>query len=90
MDDVDYYKALQISKTATAEGIKKAYKKMARKYHPDLNLNDSDATANFQKINEANSVLSDPERRKKYGQYGKNWEQAEEFEKARKNQSGGT
>ncbi len=87
MDYIDYYKTLEVSKTATAEEIKKAYKKLARKYHPDLNPNDTTAKANFQKINEANSVLSDPENRKKYDKYGKDWQHAEEFEKARQNQS---
>ena len=56
---------------------------MARKYHPDLNPNDKDAKKNFQQINEANEVLSDPEKRKKYDQYGKDWQHAEEFEKAK-------
>jgi curved DNA-binding protein len=83
----DYYKILGISKTATDEDIKKAYRKLARKLHPDLNPNDKEAGKKFQQINEANEVLSDPEKRKKYDQYGEqygeNWEKAEEFEKAR-------
>src|SRR5450631_2520918 len=83
----DYYKILGISKTATEEDIKKAYRKLARKLHPDLNPNDKEAGKKFQQINEANEVLSDPEKRKKYDQYGEqygeNWEKAEEFEKAR-------
>jgi curved DNA-binding protein len=82
---IDYYKILEIDKTASQEEIKKAYRKMARKYHPDLNQNDKDAKSKFQQINEANEVLSDPEKRKKYDQYGKNWEHAEEFEKAQQN-----
>ena len=83
---VDYYKILGINKTATPKDIKNAYRKLARKYHPDLNLNDKDAKKNFQEINEANEVLSDPEKRRKYDQYGKDCQHAEEFEKAKHNQ----
>src|SRR6478752_6522083 len=79
----DYYKILGISKTASEEDIKKAYRKLARKLHPDLNPNDKEAHKKFQQINEANEVLSDPEKRKKYDQYGENWQHAEEFEQAR-------
>jgi len=81
MDFVDYYKILGIDKTATAKDVKSAYRKLARKYHPDLNPNNKDANKNFQQINEANEVLSDPAKRKKYDQYGKDWQHAEEFEK---------
>jgi curved DNA-binding protein len=80
---LDYYKILGIEKTATPQDIKNAYRKLARKYHPDLNPNDRDAKKNFQQINEANEVLSDPGKRKKYDQYGKDWKHAEEFEKAK-------
>jgi len=83
---VDYYKILGIDKTATSKDIKSAYRKLARKHHPDLNPNDKDANKNFQQINEANEVLSDPEKRKKYDQYGKDWQHAEEFEKAKQYQ----
>ncbi len=86
MDFVDYYKLLGISKTATQKEIKNAYRKFARKHHPDLNPNDKDAKKNFQQINEANEVLSDPEKRKKYDKYGKDWQHGEEFEKARQSQ----
>jgi curved DNA-binding protein len=86
MNFVDYYKILGIDKTATTKDIKNAYRKLARKYHPDLNPNDKDAKKNFQQINEANEVLSDPVKRKKYDQYGKDWQHAEEFEKAKQNQ----
>ena len=82
MDFVDYYRILGITKTALPKDIKNAYRKLARKFHPDLNPNDKDAKKNFQQINEANEVLSDPEKRKKYDQYGKDWQHAEEFEKA--------
>jgi curved DNA-binding protein len=86
MTFIDYYKILRIGKTATPSDIKNAYRKLARKYHPDLNPNDKDAKANFQQINEANSVLSDPEKRKKYDQYGKDWQHAEQFEHAKQYQ----
>ena len=66
MDSPDYYKILGLDKTALAKDIKSAYRKLARKYHPDLNPNDKDAKKKFQQINEANEVLSDPEKRKKY------------------------
>ncbi len=84
---IDYYKILGITKNASQDEIKKAYKKLARKHHPDLNPNDKDAQRRFQEINEANEVLSDPEKRKKYDQYGENWKHADEFE-ARKQQQG--
>jgi len=86
MDFIDYYKILGISKSATAADIKNAYRKLARKFHPDLNPNDTNAKANFQQINEANEVLSDVEKRKKYDKYGKDWQHAEQFEQAQQNQ----
>jgi curved DNA-binding protein len=78
MDFVDYYQVLGISKTATPEEIKSAYRKLARKYHPDLNPNDKNAKAKFQQLNEANEVLSDPEKRRKYDQYGKDFKHVDE------------
>jgi len=87
MNYIDYYKVLGIDKNANEKEIKKAYRKLARKYHPDLNGNDEVAKQKFQQINEANEVLSDKEKRKKYDKYGKDWQHAEEFEKAQKNQS---
>lgn len=81
MTFVDYYKILGLNKTATPKDIKNAYRKLARKYHPDLNPNNAEAKTNFQQINEANEVLSDPEKRKKYDQYGKDWQHADEFER---------
>src|SRR5664279_6008574 len=86
MTFVDYYKILGIDKSATPKDIKNVYRKLARKYHPDLNPNNADAKTNFQQINEANEVLSDPEKRKKYDQYGKDWQHAEEFEKQKQQQ----
>lgn len=82
MDFIDYYKTLGVNKNATADEIKAAYRKLARKHHPDLNPNDKEANKKFQQINEANEVLSDPDKRKKYDQYGKDWQHAEAFEKA--------
>ncbi|SDL82254.1 curved DNA-binding protein [Salinimicrobium catena] len=86
MEFIDYYKVLGLDKSATKSDIKKAYRKLARKYHPDLNPNDTAAQKKFQQINEAHEVLIDPEKKKKYDQYGKDWQHAEEFEKARAQQ----
>ena len=86
MEFIDYYKILGLDKSASKNDIKKAYRKLARKYHPDLNPNDKEAQKKFQQVNEAHEVLIDPEKRKKYDQYGKDWEHAEEFEKARSQQ----
>jgi curved DNA-binding protein len=83
MDFIDYYKILEIEKSATEADIKKAYRKLARKLHPDLNPNDKEAHKKFQAINEANEVLSDPEKRKKYDLYGKDWQHADQFEQQR-------
>ncbi len=87
MEFVDYYKVLGLDKNASEGDIKKAYRKLARKFHPDLNPNDKEADKKFQQINEANEVLSDPPKRQKYDKYGKDWQHAEEFEKARQSQS---
>lgn len=81
MDFIDYYKILEIDKNASADDIKKAYRKLARKYHPDLNPNDKDAANKFKEINEANEVLSNVENRKKYDKYGKDWKHADELDK---------
>jgi curved DNA-binding protein len=83
---VDYYKILGIPKTATEDEVKKAYRKMARKYHPDLNPDNKEAELKFKEINEANEVLGNAENRKKYDQYGEDWKRGEEYEKARKQQ----
>lgn len=84
---MDYYQILGINKNASEDEIKKAYRKLARKLHPDLNPNDKDAHVKFQQINEANEVLSDPVKRKKYDQYGEHWEHGEEYEQARRTQT---
>lgn len=88
---IDYYKILGVDKSASQNDIKKAFRKLARKYHPDLNPNDPSAKDKFQEINEANEVLSDPEKRKKYDEYGEHWKHADEFEaqKRAQQQAGG-
>lgn len=86
MEFIDYYKVLGLDKSATAADIKKAYRKLARKLHPDLNPNDKTAQQKFQQLNEANEVLSDVEKRKKYDQHGKDWEHADAYEQARQQQ----
>jgi len=83
---VDYYKVLGVNKTATEKDIKSAYRKLARKYHPDLNPNDNEANKKFQEINEANEVLTDAEKRKKYDQYGENWQYADAYEQQARQQ----
>jgi curved DNA-binding protein len=77
---IDYYKILAVDKNASEEDIKKAYRKLARKLHPDLNPNDKNAEKKFQELNQANEVLGDADKRKKYDKYGENWEQGEQFE----------
>jgi curved DNA-binding protein len=73
----DYYKVLGAPKDASAKQIKQAYRKLARKYHPDINPGDLGAEVRFKEINEAYDVLSDPEKRSKYDQLGANWKQYE-------------
>ncbi|MCB0688536.1 MAG: J domain-containing protein [Saprospiraceae bacterium] len=86
MEYIDYYKVLGVDRSADTKTIKKAYKKLARQYHPDLHPDDNDAKHKFQQINEAHTVLSDPEKREKYDKYGKDWEHAEAFEEAARQQ----
>jgi len=81
MDFKDYYAALGVTKTATDAEIKRAYRKLARKYHPDFNPGDKAAEAKFKEINEANEVLGDPEKRRKYDELGANWQQYEQAQR---------
>ncbi len=90
---IDYYKVLGVDRNASTDDIKKAYRKLARKYHPDLNPDDEEAKLKFQQINEAQEVLIDAEKRKKYDKYGEHWKQGEQFEQQQRQEStqaGGT
>jgi curved DNA-binding protein len=75
MEYKDYYKILGVDRNASEKEIKKAYRRLARKYHPDVNPDDKDAEERFKEINEAHEVLADPEKRQKYDQLGANWQQ---------------
>src|SRR5262245_42021595 len=79
MDFKDYYAVLGVTKTASDDEIKRAFRKLARKYHPDLNPGDKVAEAKFKDINEANEVLGDAAKRKKYDELGANWRQYEHY-----------
>ena len=85
---IDYYKVLGVERDASQAEIKKAYRRLAKKYHPDLNKEDPQAKARFQEINEANEVLGDPEKRKRYDEYGEHWKHSEEFEAQQRNTRG--
>jgi len=89
MEFIDYYKTLGIDKSASEADIKKAYRKMARKFHPDVNPNDKQAEVKFKEVNEANEVLSNPENRKKYDKYGKDWKHADQYDQQSRQQNYG-
>src|SRR5438105_11204585 len=75
MDYKDYYKVLNVPRGASADDIKKAFRKLARKHHPDVNPGDKKSEAKFKEINEAYEVLSDPDKRRKYDTLGPNWQE---------------
>jgi DnaJ-class molecular chaperone len=82
MDFKDYYQALGVKRDASEKEIRSAFRKQARKYHPDLNKDDRDAEVRFKEINEAHEVLSDPEKRKKYDQFGADWQRYQQAQAA--------
>src|SRR5580765_6852797 len=89
MDFKDYYSSLGVAKTASQKEIKAAYRKLARKHHPDVNQGDKSAEGRFKEINEAYEVLGDPDKRKKYDELGANWRQYEQAGAAGGNPFGG-
>jgi DnaJ-class molecular chaperone len=86
MPGKDYYSILGVKRDASEEEIKRAYRKLARQYHPDVNPGNKSAEARFKEINEAHEVLSDKDKRKKYDQYGDQWQHADQFARARAQQ----
>lgn len=86
----NFYDVLGVPKTASEKDIRSAYRRLARKHHPDVNPNDRAAEARFKEINAAYEVLSDPDKRKKYDRYGDRWEYADQIEEMEKRQSSGS
>jgi DnaJ-class molecular chaperone len=86
----NFYDVLGVARGASEKDIRSAYRKLARKHHPDVNPNDRAAEARFKEINIAHDVLSDPEKRKKYDKYGDHWEQADQIDEAQRRQSAGS
>ncbi len=82
MPGKDYYNILGVGRSATEKELKQAYRRLARKFHPDVNPGDKSAEAKFKEINEAYEVLSDPDKRQKYDQFGAQWQHADQFAKA--------
>ena len=80
----DYYSVLGVERGAEQQNIRQAFRRLARKYHPDLNQDDSDAEARFKEVNEAYEVLSDPDSRRKYDAHGDQWKHADEIEAQRR------
>jgi DnaJ-class molecular chaperone len=78
----NYYEILGVPRNASEKDVRQAYRRMAREYHPDVNRGDKSAEERFKKINEANSVLSDPDKRRRYDRYGDNWEHSDQIEEA--------
>ena len=89
MEYKDYYRTLGVSKTATADDVKKAFRKLARKYHPDVNPNDPSAERHFKEVNEAYEVVGTPENRQKYDELGANWKDYERAQATGQNPFGG-
>src|SRR3970282_1090689 len=83
------YEVLGVSRGASQKDIRAAYRKLARKHHPDVNPNDRTAESRFKEINAAHEVLSEAEKRRKYDRYGDRWEHADEIEQAQRRQSAG-
>lgn len=88
MGFIDYYKVLGVEKNASQDEIKKAYRKLAKKFHPDINKDNPQAKERFQEINEANEVLGDAEKRRRYDEYGEHWKHSEEYEAQQGNTHG--
>src|SRR5215210_7111867 len=90
MDFKDYYATLGVTKTSTEKEIKGAFRKLARKFHPDVNPGDKAAESKFKEINEANEVLGDPDKRKKYDELGANWRMYEQAQQQGQPYPGGS